>query len=199
MKLTLITFLLSVIYVNGQTILINEFMSKNDTTINDEDGDFSDWIELYNSSDTALNMLNYNLSDDDDNLNKWTFPEIIISPHGYLLIFASDKNRLDTTELHTNFRISSSGEKLYLSNNLGTIIDQTNSINLTSDEELMLELQMQTQDGLKLKHLHQAFSTGIYNAHPSGFYDNSFQLELIKLNENQEIHYTLNGGIPCIK
>ena len=46
MKLTLITFLLSVIYVNGQTILINEFMSKNDTTINDDDGDFSDWIEL---------------------------------------------------------------------------------------------------------------------------------------------------------
>ena len=97
MKLTLITFLLSVIYVNGQTILINEFMSKNDTTINDDDGDFSDWIELYNTSDTAVNLLNYNLSDDDDNLNKWTFPEIIILPHGYLLIFASDKNRLDTT------------------------------------------------------------------------------------------------------
>ena len=199
MKLTLITFLLSVIYVNGQTILINEFMSKNDTTINDDDGDFSDWIELYNTSDTAVNMLNYNLSDDDDNLNKWTFPEIIISPHGYLLIFASDKNRLDTTELHTNFRISSSGEKLYLSNNLGTIIDQTNSINLNSDEAYARITDADprwAKTKTPTPRSSNTFSTGIYNSHPSGFYDNSFQLELIKLNENQEIHYTLNGGIP---
>ena len=98
MKGTLIIFFLSAIYVNGQTVLINEFMSKNDITIQDEDGDFNDWIELYNTTNSAVSLLNYNLSDDNNNLSKWTFPEITILPYDYLLVFASNKNKLAPEE-----------------------------------------------------------------------------------------------------
>ena len=133
-KLIIIIFFLSVISVNGQSLIINEFLTNNGSTIQDEDGDFSDWIELYNTTNSTVNLLNYSLSDDINNLNKWVFPEITLLPHSYLLVFASNKNRLDTTELHTNFKISSSGEELYLSNNNGAIVDQTNSVYLSTDE-----------------------------------------------------------------
>ena len=203
MKETLIIlfFFLSINYVNGQNVVINEFMASNSTTIEDEDGDFSDWIELYNTTNSTISLLNYSFSDDSNNLNKWIFPEISISPHGYLLVFASNKNTLDTIELHTNFKISSTGEELYLSNNIGTLINQTNSINLSTDESYAriidggpswVETNTPTPDSINI------FNTGIYNAHTSGFYNNSFELDLIKLNKNQQIHYTLNGEIPTI-
>ena len=133
-KLIIIIFFLSVISDNGQSLIINEFLTNNGSTIQDEDGDFSDWKELYNTTNSTVNLLNYSLSDDINNLNKWVFPEITLLPHSYLLVFASNKNRLDTTELHTNFKISSSGEELYLSNNNGAIVDQTNSVYLSTDE-----------------------------------------------------------------
>ena len=116
------------IRVNAQQVFINEIQSSNDSVFADCESTFPDWIELYNTTSSTINLLNYHLSDDNNNLSKWTFPEIIILPHSYLLVFASDKNRLDTNELHTNFKISSSGEALYLVNNLGVIIDETNSI-----------------------------------------------------------------------
>ena len=117
-------FLISISERVSAQIVINEFMSDNTTAIVDQDGDFSDWIELYNTSSTPINLLNFSLSDQHDELNKWSFPEIIIPAHSFLLIFASNKNISDTGELHTNFKISSSGEPLFLSNNLGQIINQ---------------------------------------------------------------------------
>ena len=110
--------------ISAQSVVINEFMAKNTNNLQDEDGDYSDWIELYNTTESIINLLNYSLSDDNSNLNKWVFPDVSILPHSYLLVFASDKNRFDTTELHTNFKISNSGEILYLLDNLGEIIDQ---------------------------------------------------------------------------
>ena len=70
MQKTIIFIFISIIYVNGQSVLINEFMSKNESTIQDKDGDFSDWIELYNTSDSIINLLDYNLSDDEAT-KKW--------------------------------------------------------------------------------------------------------------------------------
>ena len=61
----IIIFLLSCPYsyhVYGQTVLINEFMSDNETTIEDEDGEFNDWIELYNNCDYSVNMKNLPLT-----------------------------------------------------------------------------------------------------------------------------------------
>ena len=120
--------------MNGQAVVLNEFMSKNNSTLQDEDGDFSDWIELYNTSNSSINLLNHTLSDDINNLDKWVFPEVYLLPHRYMLIFASEKNRTNTTELHTNFKIASSGEELFLTNNLGAIITQTNAVNLSINE-----------------------------------------------------------------
>ncbi|MBT7981970.1 MAG: lamin tail domain-containing protein, partial [Akkermansiaceae bacterium] len=55
-------------------VVINEVMSNNETTVADGDGDFPDWIELYNASDTAAELTGYQLSDNDANLSEWGFP-----------------------------------------------------------------------------------------------------------------------------
>lgn len=77
----------------SSNILINEFMSSNSSTIADEDGDFSDWVELYNPTQQDVNLNGWGLSDNISNPFKWILPEVIMKPGEYLLIWASGKNR----------------------------------------------------------------------------------------------------------
>lgn len=82
--------------VQAQDVVINEVMSSNGFTIEDEDGDFSDWIELFNISTTEINLAGWGLSDDEVEPQKWLFPDIHISPGSHLLVFASGKDRLSS-------------------------------------------------------------------------------------------------------
>ena len=79
--------------VVGQTILINELLTSNKTTNQDEDGEFSDWIELFNNSSEPINLEGWGLSDNSTNPFKWIFPSLIMEPGDYLLVWASGKNR----------------------------------------------------------------------------------------------------------
>ncbi len=74
-------------------LVINEVMSSNASTITDEDGDYTDWLELYNSGNLSINLSNYGLSDDKTEPFKWTFSDAFIQAKQHLLIFASDKDR----------------------------------------------------------------------------------------------------------
>ncbi|MEM8896177.1 MAG: lamin tail domain-containing protein [Bacteroidota bacterium] len=74
-------------------ILINEFMASNGRFIQDEDGDYPDWIELFNTGTQPVNIGGWSLSDNTDELGKWRFPALTLAPNQYLLIFASDKDR----------------------------------------------------------------------------------------------------------
>lgn len=95
--------------------IINEFLASNDGIIQDEDGDFSDFVELYNQGDQLANLAGWYLTDDADDLTKWEFPSVDFAADGYLVVFASDKDRsVAGSELHTNFRLSSEGEYLAL-------------------------------------------------------------------------------------
>ena len=101
--------------LSAQDVVISEFMASNDLTLDDENGDSEDWIELYNQSGTAQNLSGWYLTDDAANLTKWTIPDVTLAPGELLLIFASNKDRNDpNNELHTNFKISASGGYLGL-------------------------------------------------------------------------------------
>ena len=80
-------------------------MSANSSVIYDEDAQSSDWIEIHNPELTAIDLNGYCLTDDPEEPDKWKFPEITLPAGGYLIVFASDKNR-KVGELHTNFRLS---------------------------------------------------------------------------------------------
>lgn len=85
--------LIFVVRLPAQTVLINEIVASNSASIKDEDGDSPDWVELYNAGSTPVNLKGFGLTDDKDAPLKWIFPEVILDPHDFLLIFASDKNR----------------------------------------------------------------------------------------------------------
>ncbi|MCK9426186.1 MAG: CotH kinase family protein [Ignavibacteriaceae bacterium] len=94
MKKYLILFLIfSIPAYYSQSVVINEVMSSNALTLADEDGDFPDWIELYNTSAQSVSLANLSLSDDPKNLTKWNFPNTTILPQNFLIVYASGKDR----------------------------------------------------------------------------------------------------------
>ena len=92
-KILYILFLFE--FLLGQTIQINEIVSTNGTVLYDEDGDTPDWFELYNTSGQEINLNGFGITDDPNDLSMWVFPSIVLEPNGFLVIFASDKNRKD--------------------------------------------------------------------------------------------------------
>lgn len=86
------TFLLFSIKVNSQ-VVINEGSNMNYSSISDEDGDFPDWIELYNPGSDTVSLLNYSLTDKPNNPLKWVFPDSRLAPGEFKTIFCSGKNR----------------------------------------------------------------------------------------------------------
>ncbi|HLN73252.1 MAG TPA: lamin tail domain-containing protein, partial [Prolixibacteraceae bacterium] len=74
-------------------VIINEGSNRNYSLLPDENGEFPDWIELYNIGNQSVNLNNYSLTDDADEPAKWTFPNVTIDAHGYLTIFCSGKDR----------------------------------------------------------------------------------------------------------
>ena len=104
-------------------VVINELLASNSANTADQDGEYDDWIELYNNTSASINLGGYYLSDNIDNLMKWQIPSgTSINANGYLIVWADE----DTTQtgLHANFKLASSGETLFLVNATGTIIDQ---------------------------------------------------------------------------
>jgi hypothetical protein len=95
--------------------LITEFQASNRGTISDEDGDSSDWIEIHNPGSVDVNLGGWYLTDDPLVPTKWQFPSTRIEAGGYLVVFASDKNRATFgEELHTNFKIAQEGDYIAL-------------------------------------------------------------------------------------
>jgi hypothetical protein len=94
---------------------ISEFMASNTATLRDEDGAYSDWLELHNPTPVAVDLTGWYLTDTASNLRRWQFPSITIPAEGFLVVFASNKNRREPgRELHTNFALAAEGEYLAL-------------------------------------------------------------------------------------
>jgi hypothetical protein len=99
----------------AQNVLISEFMASNSSALADDDGDFSDWVELYNPGAADVNLDGWYLTDNASKLTKWRFPAVTLPAKGFLIVFASDKDRTDPTKpLHANLKLSAGGEYLGL-------------------------------------------------------------------------------------
>lgn len=112
---TLLFFLSNFQSISAGKLVISEFMAINSANLQDEDNEFSDWIEIQNTGDSSESLKGYYLTDNTLNLTKWKFPEIKLDAGMFLVVFASEKNRVDPAKtLHTNFKLSGSGEFLAL-------------------------------------------------------------------------------------
>lgn len=107
--------LLCTITLGHSAVRIIEFMAQNDGGLRDIDGETPDWIELQNESSAPVNLGGWHLTDSPTNLTRWTFPTTNLSPGGYLVVFASGKNRaVAGGELHTSFQLDGAGGYLAL-------------------------------------------------------------------------------------
>src|SRR5260221_626292 len=95
--LTIAVLLFGIGAVSRAEPMISEFMASNATVLADEDGNFPDWVEIYNPDSAAVNLNGWYLTDNANKKTKWMFPSVAIAPHGYLVVFASGKNRRDPT------------------------------------------------------------------------------------------------------
>jgi hypothetical protein len=103
-------------------LVINEIMASNETTVTDQDGEYEDWIELYNNSSKTLSLDNLFLTDDSTVLTTWRFPEgTTIPAGGYLIVWCDNDD--EQAGLHTNFKFSASGETVIMSYPDGTIME----------------------------------------------------------------------------
>ncbi|MDH7502569.1 MAG: CotH kinase family protein [Verrucomicrobiota bacterium] len=108
-------------------VIINEIMADNQTAFADPQGEFDDWIELHNLTDHEIDMSGRYLSDEPNNPRKWQFPPgTRIPPDGYLIVWA-DENGSETPGLHASFKLSKSGEELFLADtdaNYNAVLDR---------------------------------------------------------------------------
>ncbi|MEZ5305121.1 MAG: chitobiase/beta-hexosaminidase C-terminal domain-containing protein [Verrucomicrobiales bacterium] len=94
---------------------ISEFGAANQETVEDAEGDSSDWVEIYNGTAAAIDLAGYYLTDDAAIPDKWAFPSYALQPGEYLVVFASGKAAtFGANEFHTNFQLSAAGEYLAL-------------------------------------------------------------------------------------
>ncbi|MFT6864513.1 MAG: hypothetical protein ACJAVK_003080 [Akkermansiaceae bacterium] len=113
--------------VPNSGVRINEFVASNNSSLQDGDGNSSDWIELYNAGPGPADLSSWSLTDSASNLNKWEFPNgTTLAQNSYLIVFASGQdtdNYLDRGGfLHTPFRLTTGGEYLALVEPNGTTI-----------------------------------------------------------------------------
>lgn len=104
-------------------VIISEFMASNTRSVADEDGEYSDWLEIFNLGQTNVNLLGWALTDNTDNPRKWRFPAMEIKSGQAMIVFASNKNRrVAGNPLHTDFKLSSSGGFIGISDASGKIV-----------------------------------------------------------------------------
>ena len=106
---------------SGNGLVINEVMTKNTTFMTDSNGKTCDWVELFNSGSSDVNLGNWYITDNDNKLNKFEFPSVNIRPGEYRVVFCDGENYYDRKhdEIHTGFSLSSAGETLLLVSKTG--------------------------------------------------------------------------------
>jgi len=196
----------------GVPLVINEFMASNnsDSGIHDDQNDYGDWIEIYNYGDVNIDLAGMYLTDNLGNPTKWQvlsgYPSQTTVPPDGFVVFWADENTPDGP-LHTNFKLSASGEEIGLFNTDGnTLIDtivfgeQTTNISYgrypdTTDNWRFFPTPTPGADnnGAYLGEIED-----VEFSHTRGFYSASFNLTMACVTPGVNIYYTTNGRSPVI-
>lgn len=190
-------------------LMISEFMADNDDTLNDDDGDSSDWIEIHNAGTTPIGLAGYYLTDQTNLLAKWRFPNVTIGAGSSLVVFASEKNRTNpAARLHTNFKLEKNGEYLALVDAQTNILSefapaypaQPKDVSYGRDRgnPAILGFFTKPTPGAANASSGPGFASAVAFSHPAGTFLAPFNLTLSAASTNAVIHYTLDGSVPDI-
>ncbi len=187
--------------------VISEFMASNVATLADEDGDFSDWVELHNPDDAAVDLTGWHLTDNAAQPLKWTLPAVTLPAGGHLLVFASGKSRAVTgAELHTNFSLKAEGEYLALTDPAGTVVHdyaptfppqrEDRSYGTASGGGGTGWFLVPTPGAANGAETVAGFAEKVHFGAQRGFFSSPFQLTLISDTPEAEIRWTADGSTP---
>jgi hypothetical protein len=187
-------------------VIISEFMADNDDTLNDEDGDDSDWIELHNAGDTPVDLTGWHLTDDEEDLTRWRLPAFTLAAGGYRIVFASGKDRTNpAAPLHTDFRLSSGGGYLGLTDRDGGIVsefrfypEQREDVSFGRDRfnAAVLGYFAEATPGQPNATSGAGFAPPVNFSQPGGTFRDTLTVELTTVHPGAEIRYTLDGSLP---
>ena len=105
-------------------VCLSEIVASNKLGIADENGARADWIEIHNRGEQPADLKGWHLTDDPGQLSRWEFPDVSLPAGGFLVVYASGKDRSSAGgALHTDFRLSAEGEYLALSDPDGLVVD----------------------------------------------------------------------------
>jgi hypothetical protein len=190
----------------AQTIAINEIMASNAQTNFDEDGDYCDWIELYNYGIDPVNLMGYGLSDNAGEPFKWTLPDITLDAGDFLFVWASGKNKTDPgNTLHTSFKLNATGEELLLTRPDSVTTDHHHPVHIPTGisygryPDGTGEFFYYDRPTPKRSNLPGVYSELLCDpefSHPSGFYHDSFYLKVTHPDKSVILRYTLDGSVP---
>ena len=203
--------------------IITEFMASNQGWLEDGDGASSDWIEIFNAGDTDVDLGGYRLTDDLEDLARWPFPHFSLAAGEYLVVFASGQAGDDYVDaqgsLHTNFRLSRTGDYLALVSPAGGVVSEFG----VSGADFPLQLAnisyglaqplaepesgaepkagyMQTptpgQQNIASQDVRSGFVADIRFSTDRGFYDSPQMVGIATETQEAEIYYTTDGSQP---
>lgn len=188
-------------------LLITEFMAANGKTLADEDKDYSDWIEIHNASSETVSLEGWSLSDSTNLVDRWFFPSTNLPPDGFLVVFASGKNRaVAGKQLHTSFSLNAEGDYLALfmpddegvANEFAPVFPlQKPDISYGTYEARNYFFPTPTP-GKANAAGYESFVADTKFSVNRGFYDSPFVLTIGTATPDATIRYTTNGTIPSL-
>jgi len=130
-------------FASTPALVINEIMASNTESFADENGEYDDWVEIYNADSEAIELSNYYLSDNPENPNKWQLPEMTLMPDSYIIIWADEDG--SQGDRHANFNQKYIGASYSIININGEKIASdiyNNEINISSLSSGMYYIQI---------------------------------------------------------
>ncbi|QDV38925.1 CotH kinase family protein [Tautonia plasticadhaerens] len=193
--------------------IISELLASNAEGLRDQDGDRSDWVEIHNPTASAVDLVGWSLTDDEAEPGKWAFPGVVLPPGGFLVVFASDKDRADPAgELHANFKLGAEGEYLGLVRPDGVVADAYAPGFPEQEADRSFGVAFGPGGAVASPLDRRAFALPtpggpnregepgavepVVAGVPRGFYDAPFLLTLGSATEGAEIRFTIDGSTP---
>ena len=189
----------------SHALVLNEMMSSNTSAVQDDDGDWSDWVEIYNDTGSSVDLNGYGLTDNPAQPYKWVFPAYSIAPGEYLIVWCSSKNRTNPANpLHTSWAISAGGETIVLTTPGGSTVDSIPSTalganislgrypNISGDWEQFDSPTPGSANGTPIQNPVDAPDV----SGDGGRYSSPVSLSLSTATAGATIYYTTNGNEP---
>lgn len=185
-------FIASLMKTDSATIKINEILASNKGNFKNALGEYSGYVEIKNVSDETIDLKNYSLSNSASVLYKWQFPTTLLAPGEVMVVFTSNRNIIEGTELHTSFKLDNNNGVVVLTNSEGQIIDLVTYTNLANGVALI----KQASQMLESSNLSAGFDNTVdgINAFEEKYQTNPSDLIINEVMNNNYSYLAQNGG-----